>query len=350
MQVADQTLEIQNVTNGQSVTIYESACFSICRVVATIAVVLIHIGPNYTQNTIASMIFQIGGIAVPIFFVMSGMLVGLKWKSIKGKWLFKKLKRILVPYYVVLITVIFVKIVTNNKINLATILVSLLNLQGVTELRYSFDVLGPTWFISILMICYLITPLLNKVKGRLGIISTVLLAILLQLLAAKYCSSVWGGYMAYILLYLTSFLVFKIWDRNELYVNYYKYLFLSIFTLIGRLISKIFFDGTYIYDGIIAPYFTSIAAFSIVMYALGLFSVRKIIIKNKLILKFLKFIDFISYEIYLVHYLFIYGTLSLIGVTGIKVLDILAIIIVIILTANFLHELSNAIMKVRFHG
>ena len=136
-------------------TSQQSFSISIIRSMSVLLIIISHILQGY--NNLMAFWFNIG---VQIFLVMSGFLYGAKDISNYGEWYTKRFKRILKPYYTYLIIIIPVFLVFNkNNISSVQIIYYFLNLQGVSG---SIAGLGHLWYVTLIAICYLITPIIFK--------------------------------------------------------------------------------------------------------------------------------------------------------------------------------------------
>ncbi len=116
------------------------------------------IGINYN----ISMWLNIG---VPIFFSVSAYLMAKKdlETGVKDFYL-KRIKTIFIPYEIYLWAVILVLFLIGQVPKKSAIITYSLGLSGFS--RDSVLGLGHFWFITILLICYLITPVLFKISKR----------------------------------------------------------------------------------------------------------------------------------------------------------------------------------------
>lgn len=109
-------------------------------------------------------------------------------------------------------------------------------------------------------------------------------------------------------------------------------------SFIVRIGTKIFMDGTILYDRIVVTYTQYIAAFAI--FALFAF-VFKNIKSNRLCKKFCE----ISFEVYLCHYMFVVGPISLMEITTSFVVNMIIITFVSCGMAVILHYIAKKIQK-----
>lgn len=99
-------------------------------------------------------------LGVQVFFVLSGYLYSKKKISNAKEFYVKQYKKIIIPYLVICI-IMFILNYCNGytTFNKFTTLGGLLGFQGwIGSIRN----MSHTWFVSYILLCYLITPLLEK--------------------------------------------------------------------------------------------------------------------------------------------------------------------------------------------
>lgn len=135
---------------------------SIIRVIAMLSIIL---GHWMTMKGINH--YQLGAIGVQLFLFISGWLQSGKQITNTRKWLFDKWKRIMVPYYIVLGIVVAIRSVCRFEVRLSALFVMFFNLQGSSQLLKNVSLpivtgYGQTWFLTVLVICYLLTLLMKR--------------------------------------------------------------------------------------------------------------------------------------------------------------------------------------------
>lgn len=165
---------------------------SICylRVLAMVFILLCHFNAE-NEHEIIRATAQFFNIGVQIFFVVSGFLAGkhliqkISWR----RWYFKRLKRIYIPYELFLIFLaIFTVRVGMSLLNINWLLLAF-GLQGT-----NVGVLGAeqTWFISSLLICYLLTPAINGLYEQITNKYLFLIVVLVFPLVLLMLREVWA--------------------------------------------------------------------------------------------------------------------------------------------------------------
>ena len=189
-----------------------------------------------------------------------------------------------------------------------------------------------TWFITAILICYAVTPLLDIICGLYNKLTkrkqkaVVICMIILPAMLAFFVAPFAWNFLVPVIWYGLAYLVGNQWTKFSKFISY-KTAVASVMIMIGlfiiRIVCRFLIDGTLFYDRIIVGYEHNLAAWCITIVFMFLFRCRKPI-------HIVDVLSRISFEIYLYHYMFIGGPLSLLGVTGYVVIDMVIIVIVTI--------------------
>lgn len=133
---------------------------SFIRVLAMFFIVFCHLSSHYGITALG----QFFNVGVPIFFMISGYLYGNKKVEQPINWLYKRYIRLVVPAFMWLI----LWSIMNYKIpNQQNTLMIFLNLHGLNFMFTRIQDLGKgPWFLSIIMICYIILLCYLKVEEK----------------------------------------------------------------------------------------------------------------------------------------------------------------------------------------
>lgn len=287
------------------------------------------------QGSFLAFWFNLG---VQIFFFMSGFLYGGKpdnYITNKRKWYSKQFSKILAPYLLLVIIMIIIKpILTGSSYPIKEIILSLSATQGI--IGGGIPQLTHTWFISYILLCYLITPFLSSIQVRNLTGRRFLIGLIITALAFCFADyfNIFGFNAAWIFNYLLGFYFARFYTSQQ---KNYQTFRIWIYTLaIVSVIIKLAVSAG------ITPAFSAntssiISSWTHVAIGSALFILLYDLL-NKLNLKytnFIKFCDTYSYHIYLVHQVFILGTFSIISLIPFTLLGIaLAIAVSIIAGAN----------------
>lgn len=200
--------------------------------------------------------------------------------------------------------------ITGNKINIVNWISCVIGIQGATV-----GVLGAdhTWFITAILLCYVITPVLSEISEKLkeqniyqavgaGVIPIVLSfipAIVFHTIGSKIC------------LYVVAFILGKKYREGYRFEKRKFLMYMMLFALaLGiRMEGRSLFDGSRIYDCIIVGYTQCAAAFCIMaIFAALFYDVGNNTMINRICEN--------SFEVYLYHYMFVVGLVSLMYLTG----------------------------------
>ncbi len=136
---------------------------TIIRIFACMLIVWCHLSNNMLDGFLNRWWWS--NIGVQIFFFMSGYLYGGREIDDRKVWMIKQTKKIVKPYYLSLLILIpLVIILDNNSLNILNIFSAILCIQGFGP---HINGLGQHWFISYILVCYLLTALvLSRIKWR----------------------------------------------------------------------------------------------------------------------------------------------------------------------------------------
>lgn len=313
------------------------------RVFATILILCCHLVVTF-DNRLLQLSAQFFNVGVYLFLIISGYLYGKKdisKNSTYTKWLISRGKRILVPLYVFMIILFFIYLLLGLNIQPFNWIIYIFNLQGLEIYVHGAEHL---WYLTIAMICYFITPILDKNKYNLNknkLFVLSIIYIIIQLIISYYIHEQFGRYLILIGLYILSYFIGYYWNSEQ--VNFKSFILaflIMIFALFGRILGMMVFDNTILYNVLIVGYTHSLLGLA--MFFIG-FYIIKHFRENKLF-NIVKKFDFISYEIYLVHYMFIGGPLSVLF-TNSKILNCFIVILFSYISALILSNLCKFIIN-----
>ena len=149
-------------------------------------------------------------VGVWLFLFISGFLYGKKDISNVTVFYKKRLVRILVPYYIMLGVIILVNLLLGDSITAKELISSILCLQWYGK---TVPNCGHLWYISCILFCYLITPILQWIceqnenkslikKCMLLVLAVLMLQVIYSLGGMKQATT---SILPYILGYFMSF-------------------------------------------------------------------------------------------------------------------------------------------------
>ena len=282
-------------------------------------------------------------VGVQIFLIISGYLYGHKVTIDIRTFYIKRIKRILIPYYCLVIPVLIMYFAfAGDK-------VTLVNAVKVILLNGTIEGGGHLWFVPTILFCYVITPILEsfyKNCNKIGFLITTILGV--QIIAlfsigfATYYNAAWLG------CYIIGYALGVNTDRS----------FISTKTVIivsGILacmnIGQIYIDYVRHIEiiGSVEIIYSAFKAYNHVFLGMFIFLIGKELFER---LSFddktrslLNTADKYSYEMYLVHQFVILGPFSLMNLTNVMAFNIVAILAVICVLAWLLKLFDTRIQK-----
>ena len=128
------------------------------RALSVILILLCHLSQTHS-NAYIVMSSQLFNVGVNIFIIISGFLFGrLGVHRPYWKWLFHRLKRIFIPYWFFLAIVLTLQTLRGLSIDPIRLAYSIFGFQRFTHV---FPGSEHTWFISAILLCYLLHRLLT---------------------------------------------------------------------------------------------------------------------------------------------------------------------------------------------
>lgn len=310
---------------------------SYLRVFSMICIMLCHITIQ-SSNGLVNMTSQLFNVGVTIFFIISGYLFGKKNINISYmKWYKRRIMRIVPPYYLFLILLLITHLVLGIHNSFKVWIVQFLFLQGAEIYAAGAEHL---WFLTVLMLCYLVTPIIDKIRKKNSkYLSSILLSlsIILTFVVMYLFNEQLGLYMLQINMFIVSYILGAINFKCKTYKGIGLALIMGTSGVVIRIIGRMFFDQTIFYDNILVQLTQFLMGISILM-------IFQFIFKNKPG-KIILMLESISFEVYLVHYFFTSGTLNVMHLTGSFLLNSAIAIILSLMSAYVLHNIVSLINK-----
>ena len=319
-----------------------------------IGVLMILFG-HFAQYFNYGMLGEILITGVPLFLFMSGYLVGFKPTppDIK-KWLKKKASRILVPYYIILISIFGIYLAFSSETFIPKQWLFLFtNLQGFTNYLFLNDLtgyyspldcgLGHFWFVSIIMLCYMVVVVVSKLYEHSYILQhhyksiIFITLIILQPLLLYYNLQI-----NYIVIFCLGWIAaktrFEICNRSFLSLTTGMILFVG-----ARFLGRRYLDDTLIYEKYLAI-LGSDARGIWLFYAVFYLRRQLPTIINKIAsFRVLVFLESIIYEVFLIHHIIIKGAWSIFRFVDNPWYGVVIVLPLILILSVVVNKISNAI-------
>ena len=311
---------------------------SVIRLISLLMIITCHIFQGL-DNELAFW-FNLG---VQIFFFISGYLYGNKEVRDFKKFFKNKIIKILMSLSVlVLIMVIVEYFCFNHSYSKKFILANLLGFGGFYG---TLDLLGNTWFVSYILICYLLTPVLQKlIKNNVNATKNLLILIVLSILFMEFDVMYING------IWLCNYIIGYYYGSNiktKKKKRDFRYIILALITIVLPFSLCLKYDLINGIPNIIRSHRLLICSMEhtllgCLLFLMFNFVLGKINIKDNYILRFS---DKYSYYIYLVHQIFILNDMSLLNLTDYFMINIIIIFIMAILCGVILYWLCFLILK-----
>lgn len=308
----------------------------ITRIVAMLFIITCHLLQEF-DNLICKNLAQFFNIGVFMFFFISGYLYGQKEVLNIKKFYISRFKKIIIPMYIFIVVILLLNFLIKKVFNIKYLIIYLFDVQyifgGVNGAEH-------LWFLTIIMICYILLPIIIKHKEHILKINNINIYIISILVA--YLLSIINTKIALFLIYFTTFLIGFINSNKKKGFQYLSNALIIIIALITRLIGRKILDGTIMYDIIIVSYTQIIISISIFNIIKRLMIDTKIEHTNKII----NYISNISFYIYITHYMFFVGPIRTINLTNNLLINIIITIVLSYISAIILKYIADLTLKI----
>lgn len=256
---------------------------------------------NEMHNKYGNILGQFFNVGVFIFLFISGYLFGKKEiKNIK-EWYIKRFCRIFIPVWIWTIIINIVYLIKGQEISLIGVISYVFNLQGFFGATEGLEHL---WFLSLIMICYLITPILEKLRNMTSSsfkYLIVLVGIVIVSILVSYSNVKIGRYMFECALYIFAY-YYSFNEKKYSLMKIKSWIFIVVIfiSMIIRTILKKYIDTTIIYTNFVVLFTQSVIAISVFF----IIKKMKFDIKGQKIISYINNLDEVTFYIYIVHYAF----------------------------------------------
>jgi peptidoglycan/LPS O-acetylase OafA/YrhL len=237
----------------------KNPAISLSRVTGMIMIVLCHIIKYYTFVPGHQILGEFFNCGVQLFIFISGYLYGGKIINSFRQWFKARFLTVSLPAILIAVFTIIALLIAGETVSVQSMIAYVLDAEGLLFLNWNmfsklFDEipsLGPLWFTTVIMLCYLLVPALQSITQKIKRIR--LLTILLFVIGA-IASIALAGYLD--IIYFCFFAVgyclgkIKILDRIST-KRFLIYTGLFLASLAGRLLLQRFFDNTALYHSFV---------------------------------------------------------------------------------------------------
>ena len=325
------------------ITKQESQSITIIRVLSMAFVFLCHYVNWFPRAIFTIQFFNTG---VPLFFIISGYLHGQKRIKNTGTWLRDRFISLSVPIYLyyLLGAMLLLLLGKLGSVSFLETVKSFLHLVGILGGSIGELEISHFWFISYIFVCYLITPLFQRMNvSRYAFILIMCLLcaveIIVMLLFGEIYFLYWipGAYC-----YIVGYYLSKHWDRRVTPGRIIALTALLIGVVGFRLGAKKVMDGTRLYDLVIAIYTSCFIAFW--LFFMIYWMNEKYTKLRECLSRVCNLIAPYSFEFYITHYCMISGVLSLNELTGNKLINTVVLILAASMLSIVLHRISKPVV------
>lgn len=266
-----------------------------------VSIILCHVVVHH-PNVYVQMSSQFFCIGVQIFFCLSGFLLGIQGQiqSI-GVWYKKRLKRIYIPWLLFVLVLGCIHFIRGNDLLTWNWLRLLLGLQGADV---GVPGAGHTWFITSLLLCYMVTPLLSACVKRVTPIPIIIVLSIFPVVLAIFPMRefmlihpiCWYG-----IAYIAGYTYNARWltRRNGIIA-----LAVTCVALAIRLAVRHITDDPFVYNKLCVNYTQFVAAVGIMFFL-------AVVFRKRHVGKLGRYVSDISFELYLYHYMLCAGPICI---------------------------------------
>lgn len=340
---------MNTIQNGiQKSSSGKDRAISAVRLIATCMIVAFHFVQHYTGRQLFWL-----NVGVQIFLVISGYLYGKRVYNREFRWLrwiVKSFKKILLDYYIYIIPMLILYwIYSPSMLSSEKVIGALLGARIVIGM-------GHFWFISYILFCYLLTPLLNGIwerycKSRWKIAVVYVVTVFFTHWLLKYYGNYFDG--AWISCYTTGFFLGRLVRENE------KRLLTAVrivFPVLAVLMNgvKLWIDGNQMQpqEGIGQLLYQTYTDYAYAVLGIGMFLVfyeilsrlLKPDVKKKKV-DILAISDKYSYDVYITHMFLVMGTSKFIDYFSSKWIAVPFVLCLVALCTVVLHGVRTFLVR-----
>ena len=298
-----------------------NSAISLSRILGMVFIVLCHIMKYFEFVPMHESLAQFFNCGVDLFLFISGYLYGGKIVSNFKRWFTKRIIAIVIPSVLVSIIVIIALFFANEYTSINSIIVYCLDLEGLLFINGHFSAffnniesLGPLWFTTIIMFCYLLVPLLQMMSRKIKIKKFIVPFIILGSVFSVATSTFFYTFYFYI------FAVGYFLGNTQFMKNVKTKFFLIhsgafVCALIGRLLLQRMIDGTFLYNSYVSLSQFIVGTWFVTLFAF-LMNINPCMIERICKAKITRTIDGYSFYVYLVHGIFCVGVFNIFNKIG----------------------------------
>lgn len=287
---------------------YRNPVITMSRTVGMFFIVLCHIIKYYPFIPGQSMLAAFFGSGVPLFILLSGYLYGGKAIKSFRPWYARRIHTIAVPAIAMAFFTIVALLIAGETISIWSIIAYMIDMEGLLFLNWNFfgfffseiTSLGALWFTTVIMLCYLLVPVLQRItiknKNNKAFAFLLLsIGLVVSLIVMDYLD------IMYFWMFCVGYCLGKVNALEK--VNLKCFLSCSVVllaSLVGRLILHRYFDNTILYYRY-APVSRLIMGGWVIVFFAFIAHLKPVALSKIAATKLVTILDNYSYYVYLVH-------------------------------------------------
>ncbi len=314
-----------------------------------------HIFQRLNWNTAVAELLTSG---VPLFLFVSGYLTGISNKTRDKVWLIRRSKRVLLPYYILLLLVFLVCLFIGQRPITPYWLFFAANIQGLKNFLFLGDIfcgieppvgggLGHFWYVTIIMLCYIAIFTYSRLKVK-KLISISSISLFVCMLIAWPLLLLLNIQLNSILAFLGGAILAKV-NKGYTATGMCLVTIAVAFFVALRFVARYYIDGSLYYNEFLAPLTCDIVAIWIFYFVFYIGKLKPSIIDRIASWKGIVALDAIIYEFFLTHHMFIKGSWSVFDIvnnTAMAIFVLLCISLVSSVLLNKLCKISTKLLKI----
>lgn len=289
---------------------------SLLRVIATLEIVFCHFLPNLLRGYNVPQFWATYpgiflGNGVILFFIISGFLYGAKEINNPFRWLFRQIIKLTVPVLLLVLIESFRLLFVNGSVSINFLFVHIFNLTGLINFNlFPFinngynEHLSHLWYLTAIIICYLLTPIFQRIakKKQIDSIIVIVASLCLGIVSSLFISNQeLPHYFMYITVYALSYFYGRdIFDSFLRLNRVVLMVFVYVISIVAYYLSFKTIGDSLFQDSVVSQLFRTSTSFMII--AIVAFSCNKSDfckrIQNSSVVNIL---DSYSYYIYIFH-------------------------------------------------
>lgn len=329
----------------------KNSAISLSRVTGMIMIILCHIIKYYSFIPGHNILPEFFGCGVQLFLFISGYLYSGKIINNFKQWYTARVLTVSLPTIVISFFTIIVLLICGEAISIPSIITYLLDAEGLLFLNWDLfsrffseiPSLGPLWYTTIIMLCYALVPLLQRItsnthKNNYFTVMLLTIGLITSIALVSYCN------IMYFWLFCIGYCFGKRKVLDKINTgSFFLYTGILFVFMTGRIIMRIYLDNTPLYYAYV-PLSQCVIGTWIVVFFAFIQNLSHAKLSKLAAAKITRILDDYSFYVYLVHGLLCMGFFNLYERISLPIATVLFILGTILL-AFALKHLSDWMKK-----